>query len=95
MSSIRISRVHGTTVKKAREAVEEIAAELADEFDIHCEWEGSTLHFRRSGVEGTMTVGRKTLEIDATLGMLVGMLKSRIEREIHRYCDERFGPQEA
>ena len=93
MSSIRISRVHGTTVKKAREAVEEIASELAGEFDIHYEWEGSTVHFRRSGVEGTMTVGRKTLEIDATLGMLVGMLKSRIEREIHRYCDERFGPE--
>ena len=93
MSSIRISREHGTTVKKAREAVEEIAAELAAEFDVQYEWEGSTLHFHRAGVEGTMTVERKTLEIDARLGMLVSMLKSRIEREIHRYCDERFGPQ--
>ena len=93
MSTIRISRAHGTTVKKAKEAVEQIAAELAEEFDVSYEWEGPTLHFRRAGVEGTMTVERKTLEIDATLGMLVGMLKSRIEREIHRYCDEQFGPQ--
>jgi len=93
MSVIRISRDHGTTVKKAKEAVESIAAELADEFDIQYEWEGSTLRFHRSGVEGTMTVGRKSLEIDATLGLLVGMLKSKIEREIHRYCDEQFGPE--
>jgi len=94
MITIRISRVHGTTVKKARKAVEDIAAELASEFDIAYEWEGQTLNFRRSGVEGTMTVGAKTLEIDARLGMLVGMLKSRIEREIHRYCDEQFGPED-
>lgn len=93
MSVIRISRDHGTTVKKAKEAVESIAAELADEFDIQYEWEGSTLRFHRSGVEGTMTVSRKSLEIDATLGLLVGMLKSKIEREIHRYCDEQFGPE--
>jgi len=94
MPGIRISRVHGTTVKKARAAVESIAEELAGEFDIEYEWDGNTLKFQRAGVEGTMTVERKTLEIDAQLGMLVGMLKGRIEREIHRYCDEQFGPQE-
>ena len=93
MSVIRISRNHGTTVKKAKEAVESIAAELAGEFDVQYEWEGSTLRFHRPGVEGSMTVGRKCLEIDATLGLLVGMLKGRIEREIHRYCDEQFGPE--
>ena len=93
MSSIRISRTHGTTVKKAREAVEAIAAELAQEFDITHEWDGSVLNFQRAGVQGRMTVGRKTLDIEAELGFLVSMLKPRIEREIHRYCDEQFGPE--
>lgn len=95
MSTIRISRVHGTTTKKARAAVESIAAELAQEFEIDYEWDGATLHFQRPGVRGTMVVERHTLEIDAELGLVVRMLKSRIEREIHRYCDERFGPQPA
>lgn len=93
MASIRISRTHGTTVKKAREAVESIAAELAQEFDVRHEWDGATLHFHRPGVEGTMVVGRKTLDIEAELGLLVGMLKPKIEREIHRFCDEQFGPE--
>jgi putative polyhydroxyalkanoate system protein len=93
VSSIRISRTHGTTVKKAKEAVESIAAELGLEFDVTYEWEGSTLHFRRAGVDGTMTVGKKTLDIEAELGFLVSMLKPKIEREIHRYCDEQFGPE--
>lgn len=93
MSTIRISRTHGTTVKKAKEAVESIAAELAESFEIDYEWDGSTLRFQRAGVEGTMVVGRKTLEIDAELGFLVSMLKPRIEREIHRFCDDQFGPE--
>lgn len=93
MSTIQISRVHGTTVKKAKEAVEAIAQELAQEFDIRYEWDGSTLRFERAGVDGTMVVGRKTLDIQAELGFLVGMLKPKIEREIHRFCDEQFGPQ--
>lgn len=93
MSSIVISRTHGTTVKKAKEAVEAIAAELSQEFDVTYEWEGATLHFRRSGVDGTMKVGRKNLDIEAELGFLVSMLKPKIEREIHRFCDEQFGPE--
>ena len=93
MSSIRISRVHGTTVKKAKEAVESIAAELAQEFEITYDWDGPVLRFERAGVQGTMEVGKKTLEIDAELGFLVSMLKPKIEREIHRYCDEQFGPE--
>ena len=93
MSSIRISRTHGTTVKKAKQAVEAIAAELSQEFDITYEWDGSVLNFQRAGVQGTMSVGKKTLDIDAELGFLVSMLKPKIEREIHRYCDEQFGPE--
>ena len=93
MSSISISRVHGTTVKKAKEAVEAIAAELSQEFDITYEWDGAVLNFKRAGVQGTMSVGKKTLDIEAELGFLVSMLKPKIEREIHRYCDEQFGPE--
>ena len=93
MSSIRISRTHGTTVKKAKQAVEAIAAELSQAFDITYEWDGSVLNFQRAGVQGTMSVGKKTLDIDAELGFLVSMLKPKIEREIQRYCDEQFGPE--
>jgi putative polyhydroxyalkanoate system protein len=92
MSRIAILRPHGTTLKKAKAAVDALAADLAAEFDLDLEWEGNTLHFTRAGVEGTIVVGAKTLDIQATLGMLVSMLKSRIEREVHQACDEHFGP---
>lgn len=95
MSEISIQRTHGMSLKKARSATEQIAAELAEEFSIEYGWNGNTLDFHRSGVTGTMVVDKKTIQISAKLSFLLRPLKSRIEREIHRFCDENFGPETA
>ena len=95
MSDIVVRRNHGMTLKKARVAGEQIAADLADEFDFTYEWNGNTLNFKRMGVTGTIVVEKKSLEIQAKIGFLLRPIKSRIEREIHRFCDEKFGPAES
>lgn len=94
MSEIVISRDHGLTHKKAREAAERIAAELAEEFDIAYEWCGDRLDFSRTGVRGSITVAKKHVEIRAKLGLVLMVLRSKIEHEIHRFCDENFGPRQ-
>lgn len=91
MSEIIVRRNHGMTLKKARAAGEQIAVELAEEFDFVYEWDGNTLNFRRMGVSGTIVVEKKSLEIKAKVGLLLRPIQSRIEREIHRFCDEKFG----
>ena len=95
MSEIIVRRTHGMTSKKARAAAEQIASELAEEFDFSYEWVGNTLNFRRMGVTGTIVVEKKSLEIKAKIGLLLRPIKSRIEREIHRFCDEKFGVAES
>jgi len=92
MSDIRIRRDHGMTLPKARQAAEKIAAELASEFEMHHTWAGNTLKFSRSGVQGHIEVGSQAIEVQARLGFLLAFLKPTIEREIHRFCDETFGP---
>jgi putative polyhydroxyalkanoate system protein len=91
MSDILIRRTHGLTPKKARLAAERVAAQLGDEFDLNYEWDGDVLRFKRAGVSGDLTLHRHELEIRARLGFLLLALKPRIEREIHRFCDENFG----
>jgi putative polyhydroxyalkanoate system protein len=93
MSDLVIRRTHGMTLKKAKAAAEHIAEELAQEFKISYEWEGNVLSFHRSGIAGTMSVDRKFIEIKAKVGFLLLPVKSRIEREIHRFCDENYGPE--
>jgi putative polyhydroxyalkanoate system protein len=93
MSDILIRRTHGMTTAKAKKAAEKIADELAAEFDMRHAWEGATLHFTRSGVNGHIVVGAKTIEVRAKLGFLLAFLRPKIEHEIHRFCDEKFGPE--
>lgn len=93
MSEIRIQRDHGMSLKKAKQAAERIAAELAEEFAIEYAWTGDRLEFSRSGVNGAISVDKKQVEIHARLGMMLSLLRTRIEAEIHRFCDENFGPR--
>jgi putative polyhydroxyalkanoate system protein len=93
MSQIRITRIHGLTLKKARAAAERVAEELSDEFDIDYGWDGNTLEFQRSGAEGSISVDKKQIEINVRLGFLLTLMRSRIEGEIHRFCDENFGAE--
>lgn len=93
MSDLLIRRTHGMSLKQARTAAEHVAQELAEEFKLTYQWAGNVLQFHRSGISGTMTIERKTLEIEAKVGFFLLPLKSRIESEIHRFCDENFGPE--
>jgi putative polyhydroxyalkanoate system protein len=94
MSDLHVSRSHGLSLKQARTAAEHVAEELAEEFKIAYEWHGNVLSFHRSGIQGTMALTKKHLEIKAKIGFLLIPIKSRIEREIHRFCDENFGPED-
>ncbi|MDX2299266.1 MAG: polyhydroxyalkanoic acid system family protein [Xanthomonadaceae bacterium] len=90
MSHIDIRKRHTKSQKEARAAVDRVAAHIAEKFDIQCAWEGSTLEFSRSGVDGHITLARNEIHVHATLGFLLGMLKRPIEDEISRYLSEEF-----
>ncbi len=90
MSSIDIRHPHGKTPKQARKAVEEVARKLAERFDVEYEWEGDTLNFARSGVDGHIQLLSQELRVTAQLGFLLSALKGPIESEIRRVLAERF-----
>lgn len=91
MPSIRVERQHNKAAKAAKAAVERVAAHIAERFDVDYEWEGSTLHFQRSGVDGHIALAKHKVTVVANLSFLLGALKGTIERAIHQYIDEEFG----
>jgi putative polyhydroxyalkanoate system protein len=90
MSNIDIHHPHSKTPAQARKAVEDVAKKLAERFDMAYEWEGDTLNFTRSGVDGHITVQPEQLHVTAHLGFLLSAMKGPIESEIRRVLDERF-----
>ena len=54
-------------------------------------WQGDTLVFRRSGVDGQIRVDAKSVRVTVELGFLLLAIRGSVEREIRRYLDEEFG----
>jgi len=91
MAVIDIRRKHCISVKEAKAAVERVAKAIAKEYGITHRWEGNTLEFGRTGVNGAIAVAKQDVHIHAELGFLMGAFKPVIEREIVRKLDEEFG----
>ena len=90
MSRIDIRHAHSLPKAQARKAVEEVAKKLAEKFDMAYGWEGDTLNFSRSGVDGHIALEPKGLHVHAKLGFLTAMFKDPIENEIRSVLKERF-----
>lgn len=90
MSKIDIRHAHALPKARARKAVEEVARKLAEKFDVVYGWDGDTLNFSRSGVDGHIVLEPKELHVHAKLGFLTAMFKEPIEGEIKRFLEEKF-----
>src|SRR5262245_36008335 len=91
MSQIVVKRDHRLPLAEVRRRAEAIASRLQNEYGGSYEWAGDSLSFRRTGASGQLTITRDSFEVRVDLGFLLGALHSRIEREIHAFCDEQFG----
>ena len=91
MSRIDIRHAHALPKAQARKAIEEVAKKLAEKFEMDYDWDGDTLNFNRSGVDGKIDLAPKNLRVTANLGFLMSAFKGPIEAEIRRVLDERFG----
>lgn len=92
MSQITVTRTHDLPPKKARLAVEQVAADLKSEHGLDYAWaEDDVLAFKRPGLSGQLTLARKEVTLHLRLGLLLLPLRSLLEREIHSFLDQRFG----
>jgi putative polyhydroxyalkanoate system protein len=91
MARIDIRRTHTHTMKDAKKAVDKLAKSIAREFALECTWDGNTLAFSRSGVDGHIALSKGEVHVYAELGFVMGMMKPMIEQEINRHLDEQIG----
>jgi putative polyhydroxyalkanoate system protein len=88
MADIRIARPHGLPLSRAKAAAQAAADDLVREYAITCQWQGDTLNFRRSGVQGRIEVSPTQIAVEIRLGLLVRGFKSTIEQSVSKRLDE-------
>ncbi|VXB31161.1 Polyhydroxyalkanoic acid synthase [Luteimonas sp. 9C] len=90
MAGIDITHPHSLPPAKARTAVEAVAKKLSERFDMQYSWDGDTLNFSRSGVDGAIALLPQSLHVTAKLGFLLSAMQGPIEAEIRRVLSEKF-----
>lgn len=91
MADIDIRHPHSLPMPRAREAIEQAAQRLSEKFGIDYAWNGDTVDFRRSGLDGRIELVPDELRVTAKLGFLLSAMKGPIETEIRRVLAERLG----
>ena len=88
MANIRIKRKHSLGRAEVRKRVDEITGTLQEKLEATISWKGNTLHFKRSGVTGSLDVGDNYLDCEVKLGMLLIPLKGKIESALNEEIDK-------
>ena len=88
--AIDIEKKHTKSLEEAQQVADNLARDLADKFSVNYEWQGDTLVFDRTGVNGEIDVNEEAVHVRAKLGFLLSYLEPAVEKEINRYLDEHF-----
>ena len=91
MSRIYIQRDHELDNRTLRKRAERLAKQLQSEFGGNYRWEGNTVHYNYSGgIDARLTLQDADILVDVKLGVLMLMLRKRLQQEIERYLDQHL-----
>lgn len=91
MATIRIDRPHHMSQREAKSMAERLAGDFEQRLGLAWHWEGDDVHFRRTGMSGSMHVGETNIVLEVRLGMLLAPLKPAIERQMNAQLDALDG----
>jgi putative polyhydroxyalkanoate system protein len=91
MADISIMQPHALSLQQAKEAAQQVAERMADEYDMATRWEDNVLRFERSGLEGSLIVEAQQVQVDITLGGFFKSFAPMIEDKIGRNIAKTFG----
>jgi putative polyhydroxyalkanoate system protein len=91
LADIHIVREHGLGLEQARKLALRWAEVARRKLDMDCSYEEGqacdVVRFKRPGANGELKVSGERFELDAHLGLLLGVFRSRIEGEIAKNLD--------
>jgi putative polyhydroxyalkanoate system protein len=91
MADINIVQQHSLGTAEARAAAQKVADKLAAEYGLECRWDGDTLRFERSGVEGALALEDRQAALNIKLGFFASAFAPAIESKVSESMRRVFG----
>ncbi len=99
MPEIHIHREHALGLERARKVARKWADKAQKDYNVTCQItegpSGDKVAFKRSGVDGVMTVAGDYFAVDCKLGILFGAFKGKIEEEATRQLETALAKEAA
>ncbi|MGB7298593.1 MAG: polyhydroxyalkanoic acid system family protein [Burkholderiaceae bacterium] len=90
MASLTFERPHQLGLKPARDRMQRLADEMADQYRLKSEWQGDVLVFSRPGIQGRIEVTDRSILLQAKLGVMLSAFRPRIESSLSENFDAYF-----
>lgn len=90
MSDIQARKEHSLSLDEAKQTAQKFADQLKKEYQLESEWQGNTLNFTRSGLNGKLDVTEKDVSLDISLGFMLKAFKGKIQAEIDKKLNTMF-----
>ena len=87
MAHIDLTRTHTLGLDGARQTMEQVAADLKDEFPFRTHWEDDTLVARGAGFDAEFVTEPERVRVLVRLGMFLRPMRRKIRDEIETYLD--------
>lgn len=87
---MKIRRHHKLGLDEARNRADRIAAYLAKQYSLTSTWEGDHLNVRGNGVQGRLSVGHDSIELEVKLGFALRLMEGPIRTAIESTIDEQL-----
>lgn len=91
MRTIQIRHPHAMNRAQVAAQVEKVAESMAERYGTRHHWDGDSLLFSRQGVEGSITVDDKAVDVRLRLGVLLAAMGPTIEKEVGNALARHFG----
>jgi putative polyhydroxyalkanoate system protein len=88
MARISVERTHALGIEAARVKAQQVVEKLAAQYGLQPTWSGDKVQLKRSGVDGLLEIGERTVKVDVKLGMLMSPMSGMIQSEIERSLDK-------
>ena len=88
MAGFSVSRTHSMDKDEVREAAEELARELRNQYGLSYRWNGDVATFRGSGVDGSLSLEGDIISVKVKLGFLAAAFEQSLLRAVNEYLDE-------
>ena len=88
---MRIRRDHDFGLDEAKRRVDGVAADISQKFSLRSNWQGNTLMFRGTGVNGQVDVAADSVEFHVKLGLALMLMEQPLRNAIETALDKELG----